>query len=549
MTTPVPDDDFTELVDARIDRVDLVDQAANGTAFLIAKQRGGALLDPAYVRELVGKADPQPGPITEQVTLIASPAAVMRMIHSAAVASPIAKETPTMADDATDLDPTTPLAEPAEGATGQATVPGSPAWEATDAATARKWTAILARAKNAIALLSEREMIEAASADPDDAFAAMDLDDAACAIDYAISVLAPFAVAEQAEADCASDMEMVGKALTGFDILTDSLATIEALGTVRKAGRTLSARNEATIRSAVEALNGVLASLPPAPEDSGRPVAKTTQETPVPEPETTPAADTAVPDADVTKTAEPAAPAAPVEEPAPAPAAAAAGVVKAKPQTAVYDRSGRLVGVVDPGSITMVADDSGDEPAQEPEPVAEAAMPAADAAAEPIAEGAAPSLDLEPAPADGIGTPSSDMTKTTGPTPDAESSTADMAKQADDRSTAQEQVIAKQATDLAELVKTVEALKAQVLALEEQPAESKVFANGAVPPQAPAHARPQLRGQDQGAPPMGIAEGREMKKGLYGAADATEQNAIANGMQAAAIAALSVVHHGGSVPQ
>ncbi|WP_210594835.1 hypothetical protein [Streptomyces scabiei] len=46
---------------------------------------------------------------------------------------------------ATDLDPTVVLAEPDQGPQGNPDVPGSPAWEAVDAATARKWTSILSR--------------------------------------------------------------------------------------------------------------------------------------------------------------------------------------------------------------------------------------------------------------------------------------------------------------------------------------------------------------------------------------------------------------------
>ena len=74
--------EFTELVDAHIDRVDLVDKAANGRRFLIAKQDAGhSLIDPATVRRLIGKAEPA----TEQVTMTGSPAAIAKLIHDAAV--------------------------------------------------------------------------------------------------------------------------------------------------------------------------------------------------------------------------------------------------------------------------------------------------------------------------------------------------------------------------------------------------------------------------------------------------------------------------------
>ena len=111
------------------------------------------------------------------------------------------------------MDPTVPLAEPDEMGAGDPTDPGSPAWESIDAATAQKWTSILARARVAVDLLAEREMLEAATGDDGDMMNAMDLGDVCCAIDYAIGVLAPFAVAEQSEADCgeADMMAMVGK--------------------------------------------------------------------------------------------------------------------------------------------------------------------------------------------------------------------------------------------------------------------------------------------------------------------------------------------------
>lgn len=627
VSTPAEEDEFTELFDADIGRVDLVDQAANGTTFLIAKgQSGAGLMSPDLVRNLIGKTQPQAaaGPVREQVTVTGSPAAIMQLMYEAAVAKAkydaddlkrmagngqamddqsypiadredltrairavgrggadhdairrhilsrakalgatseipdnwnadgslkgsVAKETSTMADDATDLDPTIPLAEPAGDAPGQPTVPGSPAWEAVDAATARKWTGILARAMHAVSLLAEREMIEAASADPDDAFAAMDLEDACCAIEYAISVLAPFAVAEQAEADCAADMDSVGKALAGFD--AGALDVIESLGAVRKAGRVLSTTNEAAIRGAVEQLQKVLASLPAAPtiEDSGQPVAK--QEDPVADTATTqtitdPAAD------DVTKGAD-----APVVD---APAAAeppAEAVAKAKPQTAIYDKNGRLMGIVDPSSITPV-DDGGDDA----EPVEAAAMePIAEAAAEPMAEpvaesAAPPELDLEPAPADEVGTPSDavpdDVTKTTDPTTDTSSDAVLKSIAKDAAEAAVAGFSATQGQTIAQLTETVATLKGRLEALEEQPAMPKVFANGATPGSgAVPPPQPALRGQDQGAPPMDIAKAQQLKKGLYGAADATEQNAIATDMQSAAIAALGLVHRGGSVPQ
>lgn len=187
------------------------------------------------------------------------------------------------------MDPAVPLAEPDGDYAGSPAEPGSPAWEAIDAATACKWTSMLARTRAAVSLLADREMMEAASGDEDDAGNAMDLQDACCAIDFAISVLAPFAVAEQSEADCgdmdamamvgksAADLEAaaaVAKAMESAD-LADPLAKIEGLTWIRKSGRVLSSVNEAHIREAAGRLNTVLSSLPSAPTaDDGQPVAK-----------------------------------------------------------------------------------------------------------------------------------------------------------------------------------------------------------------------------------------------------------------------------------
>lgn len=445
-----------------------------------------------------------------------------------------------MDDDA--LDPTTALAEPDGDAPGMDTDPGSPAWEAVDAATARKWTAILARAKSAIDLLADREMLESASADPDDAENACDLQDACCAIDYAISVLAPFAVAEQAEADCCDDMQMVGKALADWD--TASLDTIEALGQVRKAGRVLSTANEAAIRGAVESLQKVLASLPQAPtteEDSGRTVAKTAHEEPnMPTP---------TPSEDVTAAAG--------EEPAmgtqqaePKPEVAKAD--GDKEMVAVYDKKGNLVGIVDPEKITRIAgaesDDEDGADGDSSDDESDAGDTAADAAPE--------TPDLEPAPAAEVGTPAdaapSDDDNTVTKQTDEKSNTttseevlkSSLLAAVDEivktHSATQTEQIAKTGDAVLELAEMVETLKGRLQVLEEQPAEPKVFTNGAVPP---AH---QMRGQDRGAgPAVDVTKAAELKKTLYGGT-ATEQNQAAHDMQALAIARLQEIHHGGA---
>lgn len=606
---PTPDDEFSELVDATIGRVDLVDKAANGLPILLAKQADGGragLMAPEFVRDLIGKTtahDTEPAAAAETVTMTGSPAAIAKLIHQAAIRQTTAEQVVKAKYDAADLkrmagngeampdgsypiadredlanaihavgrggaahdairrhiearakalgatseipdtwaadgslkkdadmdetsddlmDPTVVLAEPDEDAPGDPGTPGSPAWEAIDAATARKWTAILSRAKSALAVMSDREMLEAATADPDDAGNAMDLDDAACAIDYAISILAPFAVDELAEAITgAADMEAVGKALAGFD--PAPLDVIESLTHVAKAGRSLSAANEAAIRHAVESLQKVLASLPSAPDtDSGQEVAK---EATVPQ----------IPDHTVDETAV-----------ADAPATDQVGKADAEtdgkaPMRAVYDATGNLVGIVDPAQIT---------------PIAGAEAPA-DAAPDAAAADADAGDDLTPAPAGEVGTPAdgdgvAKQTDTTDIAGDADgvtkadatsddvlkSSIRDLVKSVlDEHSATQTAEIAKTRDAVLELAGVVDVLKGQVTALEEQPAEPRVFANGAVPP---AHL---LRGQDRGAPPVDVAKARDLKRTLY-TGTAPEQNEAAMQLQTAAIEELRAIHSG-----
>jgi len=332
MTQPIPDD-MTELVDADIDRVDIVGKAANGTRFIMAKSAGSpALFTPADVRHIL-KAD---GDAPE-----GDPAAV----------------------DLTEV-----LAEPTTDAPGDENQPGSPAWESTDAATACKWTAVLGRVKNALQVMADREGVESASPDGDwdDSENQWNLEDAADAVDYAISILAPFAVSEAQGAQLGAEAAaaLIGKAV---DEMAPNLGTVEGLGVIRKAGRALSAANETALRNAAEAIQKVLASLP-APEET--PVEKEAAtladtETPAVEPAAVVAAETPVVKAD--------------EE-------AASGLV------AVFDQKGNLVGVTDPANIQAVSGASGEAPA-EPAPAA-AAAPAADAgaaqAASDLTKGAEP---------------------------------------------------------------------------------------------------------------------------------------------------------------
>lgn len=601
MTTPAAEEDeFSELRDANFPTVSLVGRAANGVPrFLITKSADGdpaGLLDPGYVRDLIAKSEPgssgreRVAMPSAGVTLSGAPKDIAAFIHAAAVAKSgqpdeiVPKETAVAAvtkdagpelDDGIDgLDPTIPLAAPDDDdLPGDPTDPGSPAWEAIDAATACKWTSILSRARVAIDLLAEREALEAASADPDDMSNAWDMEDVCSAIDYAISVLAPYAVAEQSEADTGA-ME-IAKAMAGFD--AGPLGVIEALGHVRKAGRVLSATNEAAIRSAAESLNKVLTSLPAAPVagDSGQPVAKQK------------GADMA----DQTKAAEPVEKADETETPA-ADVARAAGfevvvydragtpsvaslekitkaetghvlvcdshgspialvkpgeVLKADataekvPQVAVYNAAGELAGICDPADITPI---QGAKPPAGGDDTAKAdddAKPKPDAPA----DGAA---DLTPAPPADAGTPADgtpaapaddeDVAKAEGETPaDGTSRTPDartvlksivaelVGEELDARAPAED--VAK--ASVAVLSGTVEDLLARVAKVENMDATPRVFTNGQVPQGA------QLRGQDKGAlPPFDAEQARVRKQELY-AADGPDQARIAREMQQAAI--------------
>jgi hypothetical protein len=650
--TATDEDEFTELVDADFDRIDLVKAGANGVPrVLIAKQDGAAgLLDADDVRDLIAKAEPEaPG---EQVTMTGSPAAIAALIHSASVAKAemssksqndlpdsafahiesggkkdaSGKTTPRslrhypvhdkahaknalgraqaqinsgdadakriaraalpkiksaakkfgisvtkkeagddvaagtvtkgdagdMLDAQTDggtdgLDPTVPLAAPEDDAPGDPTDPGSPAWEAIDAATAQKWCSILSRAEVALELLAEREMLEAASADPSDAENAFDLGDACCAIDYVISVLAPYAVAEQSEADCCGEdmLAAVGKAMAGAE---EPLGAVEAFAAVMKAGRVLSSSNESLIRSAGESLQKVLASLPQAPladDTVTKETAMAADTKPAGEPQDvakeTAQADAATEPETVAKDAE--TPAEPQEGVAKAglqvavydkagavglvdPARIGEQIAKAdadsegKPKmVAVFDSKGDLVGVCDPGDITPIAGADA-PPANEEEPPA-ADKPAAEA---PPADPA----DLTPAPAADAGTPADDVAKADASSDDEDpqavlkSIVVTAVSEALGADPAKEE-IAKQAGLIAAQSEEIEALKARLVTVENSPAAPKVFTNGATPPPGT------LRGQDRAAPPVDVAKSLGRKQELY-AASGPEQARIAKEM-------------------
>lgn len=445
-------------------------------------------------------------------------------------------------DDGVDgMDPTVVLAEPDDDdAPGDPNDPGSPAWEAIDAATAQKWLSIAYRVKNALGVMAERELLEAASADPDDAEDAWDLQDAQCAMDYVIGILANFAADEQAEATLGAEaMDAVGKALAGAN---EPLGTIEALATVRKAGRSLSAANEQAIRDAVSSLQKVLASLPAAP------VEKTAnEESDMPTPTTA---------EDETRESGQA-PAMGSQEPEPKPEAgvpvtdmakAASGDGK-KEVVVVYDQKGRLVGICDPDDITPVAnaeaepDDMGDGQDDESDDTDDADDSA----------GGDENTDLTPQPAADAGTPADNtagdddaVTKTTHNINDTELS--EMLKSSlipaleeivKTHSAAQVERLATTGDAVLELAGMVETLKGQVVKLEEQPAQPKVFTQGAGPRPLPQH----LRGHDQGGTltDVDFAKAAELKKKLSSSVDAEEQQDAYLQMQQMAIAQLAAM--------
>jgi hypothetical protein len=415
---------MSELVNADIPRVDLVGKAANGTKFFIMKgaDESSNMFSPDTVRELLKAAD---------------------------------------------TDVTQPLAE-AEGDALAAAVPGSPEWEAVDAASAQKWIGILARAKNAVEVLAVRESVEGDTGDGDDFENAWDLQSAAGAIDCAISILAVYAAGEQAEIALAEDAATITKAVAS--ISTGDLETVEAISAITKAGRALSAANESALRNAADAIQKVLASLPPAPEEAPlilkeASVAENTDRFAAIE------AEMGITPADVTKTE--------LEEGLNAVAKAgengadgievlkdAAKVAKAENMLAVYDNKGNLIGVVEPAAITLV--DGGD--AVEDDAPDEADEPDTDEAS-PVAAEADPSADETVIP--GTNTIQSPVEDDPENVTKAATDIAALLKEA-------LEPLAKQLAAQADLAGTVEVLKEQVAAYGREPDDRKSpYLNGA----------------------------------------------------------------------
>lgn len=408
------DDDFTEVRGVTVPRVDIVDKAANGTPFLLMKSAASDPNNPSLFT-------------AESVQALLTKAGETDMTA----------DTPKPGDwiKKADATPGDLLVVEGGAAAVDASVPGSEAWESTDAATAEQAYSDLHRLKATLELLSDREDMEMVSGegDPDDGMKAWDLDEAAAAVDFAADVVAVYAASEGVEA--AEEAGEITKALAGLP--GDAIRTVEMLGKLVKAGRTLSAANEGKLRSASESIQSVLASLPAAPDEI------TKKEAPV--------ADETIPDTtvrDITKAL--AEGEVPTTEPATEEVAADvvkntdtdAALVKAEDASAaaglqaVFDSTGQLIGVVDPASI---------------QPVAGAGAPAAAAD--------------EPAAPAGVGEP----TDATG------ADDALVTKSAQDVDQIVKGAVDEVRAETAELVKSlrdeIDHLKA--------PAKSKVFTNGA----------------------------------------------------------------------
>lgn len=490
------------------------------------------------------------------------------------------------------LDPTVPAAAPddMDGLPGDPADPGSSVWEAVDSATAAKWSTIIANAKRAVEWLIDREELEAVTVDPDDAANACDLSQACDALDYAIGVLAPFAVSEQSESDRLAFEADVAKGAA------EPSSVLGAVVAIAKAGRVLSSANESRIRQASQHLNDVLASLPQAPTDGG-PAAVTKEEGAVPgtQDKADDVAKTIAPDApaedvakaedamskedaapegreDVAKASDETTAPAP-EEPvtkaspvailydgngellgvAPSEAVSMRAVRKAdsgddgKPtMQAVFDAGGNLIGIVDPSAITPVSGAGGKKNA----PADAEAKPDADAS------GAPDGSDLEPQPSAAAGTPADgtdddeDVAKgTQAPGNGENTETTDVfkgiesavRKALETQEAAHQEAIAKMRGEQAE---EIEALKARLETVEAQPASPKVFTNGQTPPSGERPVPAQLRGQDQGAPlgSIDVAKAAERRRLLYQSPDAAEQNRVAKEMQADAYEAIMAAH-------
>lgn len=229
------------------------------------------------------------------------------------------------------------------GAEGDVNEPGSPAWEAVDAATAWALLGQLNQVKRALECLTDREGQEAFNGDEDGYDNAWDLSTAAEQVECAIALVAPYAVGEQDESE-----QPVEKSV-------DKSNAREILAGFVKAGRALSGSNEQALRAAAASIQNVLASLP--------------------------AADEVTKGADMANAGTVAVDVVPVvDEGALAKATETIEKAKGDPQVLVYDANGNVLGSVDAADLTTFA------VADAPEEASAKDAPADDAPAAPAPE-------------------------------------------------------------------------------------------------------------------------------------------------------------------
>jgi len=208
------------------------------------------------------------------------------------------------------------------------------------------------------------------------------------------------------------------------------------------------------------------------------------------------------------------------------------------PMMVVYNQAGKLVGIVDPGDITPVANAEAD-PDDDMDPDGdgtEAAAPADDATdmtPQPPAEAGTPAGAVA---GDGMVAKSGEVSATNHlMSPDALESIIAKAVAAALDTKAPAEDVAKQA-DVTGLLEQVETLKARLATVEEQPAAPKVFTNGQLPP---AH---QMRGQGDGpAQQVDVAKALDLKHEMY-TADPKRAKQIHDDMNQMAMDQLAAIH-------
>lgn len=484
-------DDMSELVDAFIDRVDLVGKAANGHSFILAKSDSTNMLPADLVRDLIAKANEEIMP--EETNEVAK----------------------------ADLDANTILAD--TDVAGDVEEVGSAAWEAVDAATAAKWAAILGRAMTAICELRDREKMEHEELGEDNYGKIDGLHDAVEAIEFAISVLAPFAVHEAAESEEASG---------------DLMKSEDALEALEKAGRSLSTANETALRAASEAIQKVLDSLPaPAKEE-------VVEEVVAKKSRTEEIVDMAIADVEVEKAddKDDVEIAVPVDEIEKAGLDADMSDDELARLALTGSDAERMEALQEIGLRALTAhmkhevaetpaeeaveeaDDEVEEIAEKESDVAEDVAEVADDVAEvedmPV-EDEAITEELTPAPADKVGTPAGEVTKSVEVELDGAKMVEKLVKEALDS----------QSEGYLEIIKSLE----DRIATLEAPAPSRVLTNGALPP---AHL---MRGQDAGASLM--ADATALRKQMDDAPDAVTKAEAGETMRIAALDALTALRN------